>query len=1209
LERPTADGLFHELHGGRSASAFLALAAGVVAAGVAGGLRAATEPPDFAREVRPILASYCFKCHGPDANARKGGLRLDVPEGAAAPAKSGAVAVVPGRPDESELIKRLVTEDPDEIMPPPSVKHPMAPEQIDILRRWIEHGGGYEAHWAYLPPRQAPLPAVKETGWPRGAIDQFVLARLEAEGLTPSPEADRATLVRRVSLDLIGLPPTVEEADAFINDAAPDAYEKLVDRLLASPRYGERWARRWLDLARYADTNGYEKDRPRSIWPWRDWVIRALNADMPFDRFTIEQLAGDLLPEAGEDQLVATGFHRNTMLNEEGGIDPLEFRFHAMTDRVSTTGATWLGLTLSCAQCHTHKSDPIQHTEYYQLMAFLDNAEEPSLEVGAREDAETRRKREQEAAQLLAALPSRWPVPLPDGGWLPVRPEQVTTASGEKPQLLDDGSALFAAPGPATETTTLVLDLPRDGIDRLRLEALTDPSLPRQGPGRVSHGNFVLSEIRITAQPRDGSTPPQAVAIVSATADAEQAGYPVSQAIDGRGDTGWAVHADDARLNHPKTAILQLAAPVVHPGGSRLTVTLEQNQGGHHTLGRIRLSVPKPEETTSGSPAPSLADQRKAALEQAMAKWLGTVETKVAVWTTPRPVVMTSNSPKLAWQEDGSIFASGDFTKEDQYELKYDALPAGVTSIRLEALPDPRLPEHGPGITYYEGPRGDFFVGHLTVSGSDGDVSIARATATAGQADLMIDANKQSGWNGSGQPGERHAAVLVLEKPWPGGPMVVRFQSGRHYSASLGRFRVSVTDRPGGAEAVAVEPEIEAILGRPAAARTDDERDRLRQAFLLQETELAAETKRIRALGRPPRGQETLVLRERPADNPRVTRRHHRGEYLQPEEAVSPGVPAFLPPLPPGAPTNRLGFAQWLVSPDHPLTARVTANRQWAAFFGTGLVKTLGDFGYQGDAPSHPELLDWLAVHFVRDGWSLKRLHRLIVLSATYRQASTLTPALQARDPQNRLLARGPRFRVEAEIVRDITLRASGLLSDKMFGPPVRPPQPAGVTEAAYGGAGWEVSQGEDRYRRALYTFAKRSAPFAAANTFDAPSGEACVARRELSNTPLQSLTLLNDEAFVEAAQALGRLAVDGAGDDRARLIRIFRQCLTRVPQDREVAVLLALLHDTRGRLDRGELTAADIAGNAGAAPVAERAAWTVVARAMLNLDETITKS
>jgi len=1167
----------------------------------------AAEVPDFAREVRPILASHCFKCHGPDDVARKGQLRLDVREGALAAAKSGAAAVVPGQPDQSELIRRLVTADPDELMPPSSVKHPLSVSQQDVLRRWVAAGAPYLDHWAFVPPRKPALPGVQQASWPRGEIDHFVLARLESEGLAPSPEADRATLARRVSLDLTGLPPTLEEADAFIYDASPDAYEKLVDRLLASPHYGERWARRWLDLARYADTNGYEKDRPRSMWPWRDWVIRALNDDMPFDRFTIAQLAGDMLPEGTEDELVATGFHRNTMLNEEGGIDPLEFRFHAMTDRVATTGTTWMGLTLSCAQCHTHKYDPIRHTEYFQLMAFLNNAEEPSHTLGSREAA-AQRKREEEAAALIAALPSRWPLPVRETGWQALRPVRVTAASGEQPKTLEDDSILFAAPGPERETTTLVIESALPEIAALRLEALTDPSLPKQGPGRVAHGNFVLNEIRVTAQPLDASAAPREVPIATAGATAAQSGYPVTQAFDGRADTGWAVHDSDATLNMAKSAVFRFAGPVVHAGGTRLTVTLEQSQGGHHTIGRVRLSVPEPPEATPAAPVPDLETERRAALDRAMASWLAGMGPKAAVWSAPRPAALTSNSPQLDWQPDGSIFASGDFTKEDHYELRYDAIPAGVTAVRIEALPDPRLPEQGPGIAYYEGPRGDYFIGHLALSRGETPVAIARTSATAGDAGLMIDDNLQSGWNGGGQAGQRQAAVLVLAEPWPGGDLVLRFQSGRHYSASLGRFRVAFTQREGGAEALAVDASVEEILGRPAAGRPAGQQQQLLQAFLLGAPELAAETRRIRELQQPPRGQETLVLRERPAGNPRLTRRHHRGEYLQPEEPVEPAVPAFLPPLPNGAPSNRLGFAQWLVSPGHPLTARVTVNRHWAAFFGTGLVKTLGDFGFQGDLPTHPELLDWLAVRFMEDGWSQKRLHRSIVLSAAYRQQSKLTPALRERDPQNRLLSRGPRFRVEAEMVRDITLRAGGLLSAKMFGPPVRPPQPASVTETAYGGSGWEVSAGEDRYRRALYTFTKRSAPFAAATTFDAPSGEACVARRDLSNTPLQSLTLLNDESFIEAAQALGRQALSQPDDDEARLTHLFRRCLTRPPRASETGILVALLNDTRGRLARGELNAAEIAPEGGG-PAAERAAWTVVARALLNLDETITKS
>lgn len=972
--------------------------------------------PDFAREVRPILSSYCFKCHGQDAGSRKAGLRLDLRESAMKPAKSGELAIVPGKPEQSEAIKRILSADPDEVMPPPSAKHPMSPEQQDVLRRWVEAGAVYQEHWAFMAPKAATPPVVKNTDWPRHEIDRFILARLEAEGLQPSPEADRATLIRRLSLDLIGLPPSVEEADAFINDAAPDAVEKLVDRLLASPQYGERWARRWLDLARYADTNGYEKDRPRSMWPWRDWVVRALNADMPFDQFTIEQLAGDMLPTPTVDQLVATGFHRNTMLNEEGGIDPLEFRFHAMTDRVATTGTTWLAMTTGCAQCHTHKYDPIQHTEYFQFMAFLNNADEPYHHLPSGETAVQRKQKEAEADRLEASLPDLWPV---------------------------------AKPG-------------------------------------------------------------------------------------------------------------------------------------------------------------AKSDRKVLPLGESYQSWLKASRSKAAAWGAPKPEGMKTNSPTLTWQSDGSILASGDTSKEDHYELRYAAMPAGLTALKIEALPHPSLPDNGPGMAYYEGRRGEFFIGDISIMAGENKWKVSASTATAGKVALMYDENLQSGWGGADQAGQSSAAVLVFDKPWPGGDMVVKFQSGRHYSASLGHFRISFTNKTSGMEALAVDPEIEKLLLLPTL--TAEQEKRVRSAFLMTAPELAEHAKKIRDLRTPPRGEETLVMRERPADQPRTTRLHHRGEYMQPEQVVTAEFPAFLPGLPKDVPRNRLTFARWLVSPENPLTSRVTVNRAWSAFFGAGLVRTLGDFGFQGEMPSHPELLDWLALELIRQGWSMKKLHRMIVLSATYRQQSKVSPELLARDPQNRLLARGARFRVEAEMVRDISLKASGLLSPKMFGPPVRPPQPASVTEAAYGGAKWEVSKGEDRYRRALYTFTKRSAPFAAANTFDAPSGEACIARRDLSNTPLQSLTLLNDEAFVEAAQSLAQRAMTLPEDDHARLTHLFRRCLTRFPKDTERVKLMDLLGQTRQRLAAGELIAADIAPSGNGSP-GERAAWTVIARTLLNLDETISKS
>jgi mono/diheme cytochrome c family protein len=1019
---------------------------------------AAAPAPDFQREVRPILSRQCFACHGPDEHARKANLRLDLRDAALAPAKSGQRAVVPGKPEQSELVRRITSTDHNKLMPPPETKKQLTAAEADTLRRWVTAGADYQPHWAFIKPKQAALPKVKQTTWPQNAIDHFILARLEKEGLKPSAPADDYTLVRRLYLDLIGLPPTPEEADAFVKSVQignrQSAIANLADKLLASPHYGERWARKWLDLARYADTNGYEKDRPRSIWPWRDWVIRALNNDLAFDQFTVHQLAGDLLPPGqssrfkaqGLDPFVATGFHRNTMLNEEGGIDPLEFRFYAMVDRVATTGTTWLGLTLGCAQCHTHKFDPIPHAEFYSMMAFLNNADEPDQDLLDAALDEQHRKNLARAAKLLAELPSKFPA--------------------------------------------------------------------------------------------------------------------------------------DAKA------------------------------------------------------APPLASA--AHLDKRFSEWLTAERTRVAPWTPLRPAEAKSNLPLLTVQPDNSIFASGDTSKNDTYTLRFRAVPAGTTALRLEALPDDRLPAHGPGMAYYEGPKGDFFLGEFRVKADGQPVKLTRASQTYAKlwlggdrssAALAIDGNPETGWGVFERFGERHVAVFYFAQPLAAaGELEVQLQFGRHYACSLGRFRLSAT---GDAHATASElpEETEALLRLPEAQLTAAQRAKLRDQFLLVAPELKAARAEIEKLQKQPAHQTTLVMRERPPENPRPTFRHHRGEFLSPKEAVAPAVLGVLNPLPPGAPTNRLGFAQWLVSPENPLTARVTVNRQWAAFFGQGIVRTTEDFGLQGDAPTHPELLDWLAVEFTkgssglglgsgdsaRKPWSLKQLDRLIVTSATYQQSSAFhsdtrtTPQTQDARP-NPLLSRFPRSRLDAELIRDSVLRASGQLSAKIGGPSVFPPQPASVTsEGVYGGKSWNESQGEDRHRRGLYTFAKRSAPYAMFNTFDGPSGEACVARRDVSNTPLQALTLLNDTVILEAAQALGRQLAAQAGTIESRVETLFRRCLTRPPSTEERAQLVKFFATQRARFAAGELKATDFAGK-GDSDANTRAAWTALARALLNLDEFIAK-
>jgi hypothetical protein len=993
-------------------------------------LPAAGETPGFSEQVRPILSRYCFKCHGPDDKARKSDLRLDLREDALRPAESGSAAIVPHKADASELVARIFSTDADDVMPPPSTKFELTAEQKDILKRWIESGAEYQQHWAFVKPVQVTPPTIDVNGKrAEHPIDAFVATKLKEKGLALSPPADAVTLVRRLYLDLIGLPPTPREVDAFVRSHAHNptaSIERLVSELLASPQYGERWARRWLDLARYADTNGYEKDRARSIWPWRDWVIQALNADMPFDRFTIEQLAGDMLPQATAEQLIATGFHRNTMLNEEGGIDPLEFRFHAMTDRVATTGTTWLGLTTGCAQCHTHKFDPITHREYFQMMAFLNNADEPDFELpddtlDAQDKANLNR-----AAKLLAELPSKWPA--------------------------DKGGA--------------------------------------------------------------------------------------------------------------------------------------------------------------------------AGVEKAFTSWLAERRANAVEWQTLRPTEMKTNLPLLTLREDGSILGSGDITKSDTYELTFRSDFKNITAVRLEALPDESLPARGPGLCYYEGPKGDFFMGEFQVTADGAPVKVTRASedyasnnfggkrSDAVSAMAATDGDPQTGWSCAGRFGERHEAVFVFDKPLATvADLRVKMLFGRHYACPLGCFRISVTTDPRGGEAHALEDKVAALLHKPDAALTEQDRGVLREAFLLSAPELEKEAQGIRNLRkRAAASVTTLVMRERPAGNPRPTYIHNRGEFTQPTEKVEPGVLAVLPPLQKGASRDRLAFARWLVSPDHPLTARVTVNRAWETFFGRGLVKTSQDFGYQGDVPSHPELLDWLAIEFVKQGWSMKKLHKLIVTSASYQQSSTVTPGLLAQDSENKWLARAPRPRLEAEIVRDSVLKAAGLLSPKMGGPSVYPPQPEGVVDVAYGKFAWTPSTGEDRYRRAIYTFSKRTAPFAMYGTFDAPSGEACVARRDVSNTPLQALTLMNDVMLVEATQALGKLTAEQSGDVESRITFMFRRVLARAPSANEIAALKTFIEAQQQRLENKQLDAATVGGSKDAGSM-EQATWTLLARALFNLDEFVTRS
>lgn len=985
----------------------------------------AEEPVDFNRDIRPILAGKCFACHGPDEGHREADLRLDDRDAAI-----DHGAIVPESAEESSLIERIMTDDPDMVMPPPKAKDTLKPEQKELLRRWIEQGAEYAKHWAFVAPTKPTPPTVDNKAWPRNPIDLFVLAKLEAAKLSPSPEADKYALVRRIYLDLIGLPPTPEEADAFVQSDDPAAYEKLVDKLLASPRYGERWGREWLDLARYSDTNGYEKDRERSIWPYRDWVIRAINDDMPFDQFTIEQIAGDMLPDPTPSQRIATGFHRNTMLNEEGGIDPLEYRFYAMVDRVATTGTVWLGMTTGCAQCHTHKYDPITHTDYYALMALMNNADEPDLVLKPEELVERTKKLEQEIRSLEVSLVKEFP--------------------------------------------------------------------PEQGEG------------------------------------AEE-------------------------------------------------------------------------------------ERRTQNFEKHFQAWLLKLQDEAVDWKSLKATHLKTNLPLLEQLPDNSIFSTGDITKRDVFTLFFQ-LPEQsepVTAIRLEVLPDERLPAGGPGRAFYEGRKGDFFLSEFSmrIDGKsiplkDASHDYGKIAVGSGSADAanVIDGEGSTGWSTAQAEGQPHQLVLNLAEPVTGGrELRVELLFERHFAASLGRFRISVAHADKTVAAKQIPMQLEAILARDATTWTEEEKDRLQRQFIQDSPELAEARKPIDALRKKlPDYPTTMVLEERPEENPRVTHLHHRGEYLSPKQEVDPNIPAFLREGEEAGPTNRLEFARWLVSSENPLVARVTVNRAWQAIFGKGLVESSGDFGTQSEPPSHPGLLDYLSVKFMEEGWSRKELHRAIVTSATYRQSSVTTPELKERDPSNRLLARGPRFRIDAELVRDTMLKSSGLLSDKMFGHGVYPPQPKSVTALAYGNVPWKPSTGEDRYRRSIYTFSKRTAPFASYTVFDAPTGEVCTAGRDRSNTPLQALTLLNDEMYLELAQHLAEVSITPKATEEEIVTAMFRRLLTRPPEPAEVETLLDYYHTQLERIERDELEASLVAGRDQASQ--QQAAWAMVARVLMNVDEAIAK-
>jgi hypothetical protein len=1126
---------------------------------------------DFNRDIRPILAERCILCHGPDSKARASALRLDTREGATADL-GGYAAIVPGQPDKSELVRRITSRDPGEAMPPPKSGKKLTAREVELLRRWIAEGAAYERHWAFVPPRRPAVPDVKDAAWCRNEIDRFILARLEREGLKPSPEADREALLRRVALDLTGLPPSLEEIDRFASDPSPDAYERFVDRLLESPAYGERWAKVWLDLARYADSQGYAEDRPRVIWPYRDWVIRAFNENMPFDRFTIEQIAGDLLPGADERVLPATAFHRNTLTNTEGGTDDEEFRNAAVVDRVNTTMQVWMGLTMACAQCHDHKYDPLSQEEYFRLFAFFNQTEDsdkpddrPFLEIWTDEQKRRNKELAEELARLSAELErptpeldasrARWEEELSRPvSWRPLRPAALEASAGSTLKLLDDASvrAEGAVP-PAGEAYVLRVPAEPGPLAALRIEAVPDPALPKSGPGRGPDGGFLLSGVTVSLKPLRPA----------------------------------ASSARFVRLELPgKQRFLHVAEVEVFSGGKNAALRGKARQSSTAFDGPARLAV---DGNTSGdyfgarsTTHTNLEDNPW--WEVDLGKTLP-VE-RVVVWNR------TDGGPEIAERIRGFRIVLLDAERR----AVASHVPAAVPAPKAEWAPD--------------GSR------ELALAGGASDQDGADTSAA------FLTKNPEPARRGWSAPaGAAASAVLGLERPVAleaGASLEIRLEhpAGR---APLGRFRLWATGEARAAAWAALPAGVRAALARPAAERTPDQAALLAAYHRSIAPERAPLRERLAALRKEAEEMKPAgtvpVMRELPPAQRRKTRIQERGNFLVLGKEVSEGVPAALHPFPAGAPKNRLGLALWLVHPDNPLTARVLVNRTWEQIFGIGLVATSEDWGVRGEMPSHPELLDWLATEVVRQGWDLKRLVRLLVTSAAYRQSSRVTPELLARDPANRLLARGPRVRLSAETVRDQALFVAGLLSRRLGGPSVYPPQPKlGLTAAFSSSVDWEPSKGEDRYRRGLYTFWRRSVPYPSMATFDAPDRNVCTVKRVPTNTPLQALVTLNDPVYVEASQALARrIVAEGGTSPLERAAYGVRRCLARAARPAELERLVALYEEARARYAadpaRARAMATDPIGPAPeGADVAELAAWTVVSNVLLNLDEMFLK-
>jgi mono/diheme cytochrome c family protein len=1133
-------------------------------------ITAAADKVDFNRDIRQLLSNNCFRCHGPDEKERKGGsdgLRLDTAAGATTDL-GGHAAIVPGKPEASELIKRITSTDPDLVMPPGQGAKKLTPREVELLTQWIREGAKYSKHWSYEKPTRPEVPVVKNTAWPKNDVDRFLLARLEREGLQPQPEADRYTLIRRAMLDLTGLPPTVEEVDAFVNDKSGDAYERLIDRILQKETYGEHWARMWLDLARYADSAGYADDPPRKIWAYRDYVIRSFNANKPFDQFTVEQLAGDLLPSPTPEQLIATAFHRNTLTNNEGGTNDEEYRNVAIVDRVNTTLAVWMGTSMACAQCHTHKYDPITQQEYFRVFAILNNTEDadrgdesPLYSYYSPEQEEQRQQLQSQIAalekklstptpELLAGL-AKWEAEFPkDLAWKAPKPQRVVTRSGMPAEVRDDASVFLPKSG---DTDVYTVELPASGerLSSVRLEALPDDALQAKGPGHA--GNFVVSRVTATITP------------------------PTNKSLAGR----------YVRIERPgKQVYLMLAEVQVFSGGENIATKGEASQINTGFEGVAKRAI---DGNTNGK------------------------------YFEANSVSHTFNADDPWWEVD--LKSEQPIERIVAWQRVDDVATGKLTGFRVKVLDEKRQLVWEE--TIKDSPTPSY---ELSVNGQR-SLTFAAAYAdnvqTGFEPQNLLDNKdvKTKGWAVAPNTGKPSTLTLVAKEPIAvpeNATITIGIEQLSQFpNHTLGHFRVSLSDDARAREVVATPANIVAILRTATESRTKDQAQTLLEYFAgtispeLKATrdELVAKRKELEIV----KPVTVPIMKELAGGARRKTKLQYRGNFLDLGPEVTEGVPAAFHPLT-GDKIDRLALARWLVDENNPLTARVIANRFWENVFGMGLVRTSEEFGTQGELPSHPELLDYLATELVAKQWNVKEFLRMLVTSAAYRQSSKVSPELFDRDPDNRLLARGPRFRLSAEMIRDQALAASGLLSTKMYGPSVKPPRPSlGLSAAFGGGLDWQTSAGEDKFRRGLYTEWRRTSPYPSMATFDAPNREVCTLRRNRTNTPLQALVTLNDPVYIEASQALARKMAAASGSPIEKLTLGFRQCVARPPTDAETKRLLALYEEAKADYAKDPNAAKTMAtvplGDAGpSADYADLAAWTVVANVVMNLDEFLMK-